>query len=106
MLRRRQRRFFASGIASAQDKGTLALDRLLFERMPRGRCRIADQRRKRRGRRLAGKQLPSFTVAQPLWEMTGSLLAMEIRTGEGVESSPWAYGQGKGRKRGWESSRA
>jgi hypothetical protein len=25
----------------------------------------------------------SFTVAQPLWEMTGSLLAMEIRTGEG-----------------------
>ena len=22
-------------------------------------------------------------VAQPLWEMTGSLLAMEIRTGEG-----------------------
>src|SRR6516225_910539 len=21
-----------------------------------------------------------------------------------VESSPWAYGQGKGRKRGWESS--
>ena len=58
MLRRRQRRFFASGVASAQDKGTLALDRLLFERMPRGRCRIADQRRKRRRRRLAGKQLP------------------------------------------------
>jgi hypothetical protein len=26
---------------------------------------------------------PSFTVAQPLWEMTGGLLAMEIRTGEG-----------------------
>ena len=25
----------------------------------------------------------SFTVAQPLWEMTGSLLAMEIRTREG-----------------------
>jgi len=25
----------------------------------------------------------SFTVAQPLWEMTGGLLAMDIRTGEG-----------------------
>ena len=33
-------------------------------------------------------------------------VAMEDITAAGgwVESSPWAYGQGKGRKRGWESS--
>jgi hypothetical protein len=32
---------------------------------------------------LTPNQYPSFAVAQPLWKMTGSPLAMEIRTGEG-----------------------
>src|SRR6516225_5689138 len=33
--------------------------------------------------RTPPRSIPSFTVAQPLWEMTGGLLAMDIRTGEG-----------------------
>ena len=73
------------------------LDRLHLEypfagsRMLRGLlaaegCKIGRRHVRTLMRRMGIEALyrrPSFTVAQPLWEMTGGLLAMDIRTGEG-----------------------
>ena len=47
-----------------------------------GRAVLAPNVRSGSRPRSLRKDANSFTVAQPLWEMTGGLLAMDIRTGD------------------------